>query len=95
MKRVSQPFLNVFSVLLGKLEKKLRAAGRAVIEYKKTIIGIKAATTANSFTGTSFVTNKAANPIDVVRQVYNTGLNRFWIRRILASTAFKPLVRKP
>ena len=37
MKLVSHPPLKVFSVLLGNFEKKLSAAGKAVIEYKNTI----------------------------------------------------------
>ena len=41
---------------LGNFEKKLSAAGKAVIEYKNTIIGMKAAIIANSFTGTNLVT---------------------------------------
>ena len=53
---VSHPSLNVFSVHFGILEKKLNAAGSAVMENKKTINGINAAIMANSLTGTSFVT---------------------------------------
>ena len=69
----------MFSVHLGIFEKKLKAAGSAVIENKKTINGMNAAIIANSFTGTNFVTYNAENPIEVVKHVKKIGFKRFLI----------------
>ena len=92
---VSQPSLKVFSVHLGIFEKKLKAAGSAVIENRKTINGINAAIIANSFTGTNFVTYNAENPIEVVKHVKNIGFKRFLINLTQESLAFKPAVLRP
>ena len=81
----------MFSVHLGIFEKKLKAAGSAVIENKKTINGMNAAIIANSFTGTNFVTYNAENPIEVVKHVKKIGFKRFLISLTQESLALSLL----
>ena len=87
VRRVNQSLSYAFLVELDSILKKDRAAGSALIERIKIIIGNKVASIENSRTGDNFVMKSAANPIDVVNWVKNIGLKRFFINCLDESMA--------